>query len=127
MVALSGAALARGAMILAELKQRRLLDAGPELRAAQRDQVAPEIAASADLDVLGAGHGCHPGQGRGRLCGGPLFNDRLRLQAVQVVDGALGVAGGGEDETLLVLQHGQRTRNVCRFCKRRVGSMSSAT
>ena len=38
---------------------------------------------------------------RGRLCGGLSL---LRLQPVQVIDGALRVSGGGEDRAVVVLQ-----------------------
>jgi hypothetical protein len=92
-------------VILALLEKRQLLDAALKLRTAQRDQVAPEIAPSVDLDIEGPGHVFYPGQGRGRLRGGPLLRGRLWLRAAQVVGGALGVTGGCEDETLLVLQH----------------------
>ena len=47
----------------------------------------------------------------GRLCGGTLlfrvFGAHPRLQAVEVVGGALRVAGGGEDEALVPFQDGQ--------------------
>jgi hypothetical protein len=43
----------------------------------------------------------------GRLCGGPLkgcFRLLSRLQAVQIIGGALRMGGGGKDKPLVVLQ-----------------------
>jgi hypothetical protein len=43
--------------------------------------------------------------GKGRLCGGPLlFPDLFRLQAVQVIRGALCMRGGAEDQPLVAMQ-----------------------
>jgi hypothetical protein len=41
----------------------------------------------------------------GRLCGGPLLRSLLRLQAVQVDGGTLGMSGGAEYRALVVFQH----------------------
>ena len=91
-VALGGVALAGGPVILAQGEQRRLLLDGRCLGAAQRHQVAPQIAAAVDLDKAGQGHGGKPG----RLCGGPFLPGLLRSQAVQIIRGALRMGGGAE-------------------------------
>ena len=91
-VALRGVALAGGPVILAQGEQSRLLLDGLRLGAAKRHQVAPQIAAAVDLDEAGQGHGGKPG----RLCGGPVLLSLLRLQAVQIIRGALRVGGGAE-------------------------------
>jgi hypothetical protein len=89
-------------MILAQGKQRRLRLGRRRLGAAQRHQIAPQIAAAVDPDVAGQGHDGNPS----RLCGGPLLLGPLRLQAVQIIRGALRMGGGAEDRPPVVLQHG---------------------
>jgi len=69
--------------------------------AAHCHQVAPQIAAAVDLDEAGQGHGGKPG----RLCGGPLLPGLLRLQAVEIIPGALRMSSGAEYRPLLILQH----------------------
>jgi hypothetical protein len=64
--------------------------------------------AAVDLDEAGQGHGGKPG----RLCGGPILLGLLRLQAVQIIRGALRVSGGSEYRPLVVLQHHDPRRNV---------------
>jgi hypothetical protein len=91
-VALGGVALAGGPVIFAQSEQRWLLRGGYRLGAAKRHQVAPEIAAAVDLDEAGQDHGGKPG----RLCGGPFLLGLLRLQAVQIIRGALRMGGGAE-------------------------------
>jgi hypothetical protein len=49
------------------------------LRLAQGDQIAPEIAATVDVDSAGQGH--DQSSNRGRLCGGPLLLDWFGLLA----------------------------------------------
>jgi hypothetical protein len=61
-ITLVGAALAGGPMILAQGKQHRLRLVGRRLGAAQRHQIAPQIAAAVDLDEAGQGQGGKPGQ-----------------------------------------------------------------
>src|SRR5260221_7589187 len=82
---------------------------GLRLRAVERHQVAPEIALAVDRDEAGMGHGAGS-PGRGRLSG-PLLGRRapgldrgLRLQPMQVIDGALRMGGGAEDQALVVAQ-----------------------
>ena len=48
----------------------------------------------------------------GRLCGGPLLLDPDRLQGMQIIGGALRMRGGGEDQTLVVLQGLQPRRDI---------------
>jgi hypothetical protein len=93
-ITLRGVALAGGPAIFAQGEQRRLYSGGYRLGTAKRHQVPPEIAAAVDVDEAGQGHGGKPG----RLCGGPLLLGLglLRLQAVQIIRGALSVGGGAE-------------------------------
>jgi hypothetical protein len=76
-------------------------------RAVERHQVAREIAAAVDVDKVGQHHG-----GNGRLRSGPLLLSLARLQAVQIIRGALRMRGGTEYRPLVVLQYGDPRRNV---------------
>ena len=91
-ITLRGIALAGGAVIFAQGEQRRLYSGRHRLGAAKRHQIAPEITAAVDLDEAGQGQGGKPG----RLCGGPFLLGPLRLQAVQIIRGALRMGGGAE-------------------------------
>jgi hypothetical protein len=79
-------------VIFAQGEQSRLYSGRRCLGAAQRHQVAPQIAAADDLDETGQRHGGNPG----RLCGGPILLRLLRLQAAQIIRGALRMSGGAE-------------------------------
>jgi len=90
-------------VIFVQGEQSRLLRGGRRLGAAKRNEVAPQVAAAVDVDEAGQGHGGE----RGRLCGGPLLLGLLRpprLQAVEIIRGALRMSGGAEYRPLLVLQ-----------------------
>ena len=103
-VALGGTAFAGRPMIFTQLEQGRLLGAAaaPGRGAARPDRARD----SGGLQSQWCGAGAwRPSGGRGRLCGGPLLLDLLRLQVVQIIGGALRVTGRGEDEALVVLQH----------------------
>ena len=56
--------------------------------------------------TLGRARAITSGAGEtGRLCGGPLPLVFVWLKAMQIIGGALRMAGGCEDETLVVLQN----------------------
>jgi hypothetical protein len=74
------------------------------LRATQRHELTPEIAAAVDFN--GRSHD-------DRRAG--TWRGLLRLQVVQIIGRALRVAGCGEDEALVVLQHLKPRRDVGRM------------